>query len=352
MPLTEPRAAARTWLEAHPTKTNANVAHWLYQNEWIVTGAKFGWWHGADALTTLIAVDRRAQQLWGIGIKSALAGAERSERGAVEVEVKRSWAIRAESRATASSSCSSRWSFSSIVLGEPHDGVHRAARRRRSNLNLRFQAQQNARLALDRIRVDIHCATAAQAQTINTYPGLKLNESNCYAATPTISWCVVQFSATPVRYQLFRSTGDRRDRLHVERRHAGADRRLSHELERLHDRDDPAVHAADGRHRLQGRARTRSRRRWTSTSSPTRSSPATRPAAYRRRLHGSVPSGAMSKRLRQRRRNRARDGSRHHGRPHHLRRVDDHATRARTRARAASRARATLHGAASTPTPA
>jgi prepilin-type N-terminal cleavage/methylation domain-containing protein len=75
-----------------------------------------------------------------------------------------------------------------------------------ANLNLRFQAQQNARLGLDRIRVDIHCATAAQAQTINTYPGVKLAVANCYAATPTISWCVVQFSATPLRYQLFRST--------------------------------------------------------------------------------------------------------------------------------------------------
>ena len=77
-----------------------------------------------------------------------------------------------------------------------------------ATLNRRFQAQQNARLGLDRIRTDIHCATAAQAQTINTYPGLKLAVANCYAATPTISWCVVQYTTTPVRYQLFRSTTD------------------------------------------------------------------------------------------------------------------------------------------------
>jgi hypothetical protein len=43
----------------------------MYQHAWIVTGAKMGWWHGADALQTLAAVDRRAQQLWGIGAKSA-----------------------------------------------------------------------------------------------------------------------------------------------------------------------------------------------------------------------------------------------------------------------------------------
>jgi hypothetical protein len=72
MPLTNRAQLLRSWLEAHPTKTHANVAYWSYQNAWIVAGAKFGWWHGAEALTTLIAVDRRAQQLWGIGNKSAL----------------------------------------------------------------------------------------------------------------------------------------------------------------------------------------------------------------------------------------------------------------------------------------
>jgi len=75
-----------------------------------------------------------------------------------------------------------------------------------AGLNRRFQAQQNARMGLDRIRTDIHCATAAQAQTINTYPGVKLAVANCYAATPTISWCAVQVTASPARYALYRST--------------------------------------------------------------------------------------------------------------------------------------------------
>ena len=74
------------------------------------------------------------------------------------------------------------------------------------DLNLRFQAQQQARLALDRIRVDVHCASAAQAQTINTYPGVKLAVANCYASTPTVSWCAVQVTASPPRYQIYRST--------------------------------------------------------------------------------------------------------------------------------------------------
>jgi len=75
-----------------------------------------------------------------------------------------------------------------------------------AGLNRRFQAQQNARMGLDRIRTDIHCATAAQAQTINTYPGVKLAVANCYAATPTVSWCAVLVTASPARYALYRST--------------------------------------------------------------------------------------------------------------------------------------------------
>jgi hypothetical protein len=58
------------WLEAHPKKTHANVEHWMFQHEWIVTGASMGWWRGSEALQTLVAVDGRAQQLWGIGAKS------------------------------------------------------------------------------------------------------------------------------------------------------------------------------------------------------------------------------------------------------------------------------------------
>jgi hypothetical protein len=58
------------WLESHKTKSSVNVRHWMYQHEWIVTGAKFGWWHGAEALKVLIQDDRRAQALWGVGSRS------------------------------------------------------------------------------------------------------------------------------------------------------------------------------------------------------------------------------------------------------------------------------------------
>jgi hypothetical protein len=73
MPLPKRAKALERWLAAHPKPTDANVKHWLYQNEWIVAGAKFGWWHGAEALRTLIAVDKQTNSAWGVGAKSATA---------------------------------------------------------------------------------------------------------------------------------------------------------------------------------------------------------------------------------------------------------------------------------------
>lgn len=75
MPLTDRARALGRWLARHRQPTNATVKHWLYQNEWIVTGARFGWWHGAQALRILIKVDRRAQALWGVGSKSEAVAA-------------------------------------------------------------------------------------------------------------------------------------------------------------------------------------------------------------------------------------------------------------------------------------
>ena len=69
--MTLPARALRleAWVAKHP-RTGRNVQHWLYQHAWIVTGAQFGWWHGAEALETLTRVDRDVEQRWGIGAKS------------------------------------------------------------------------------------------------------------------------------------------------------------------------------------------------------------------------------------------------------------------------------------------
>ena len=57
------------YVASHPANA-ASVNHFLYQHAWIVTGAEFGWWRGAEALRLLVAVDRQAQQRWGNGAKS------------------------------------------------------------------------------------------------------------------------------------------------------------------------------------------------------------------------------------------------------------------------------------------
>lgn len=85
MPLPARAAALGKWLDSNRQKSAAAARYWLYQNAWIVAGARLGWWHGAEALRTLIAVDRRAQQLWGIGAKSEAV----ARRALAEVEARK-----------------------------------------------------------------------------------------------------------------------------------------------------------------------------------------------------------------------------------------------------------------------
>ena len=86
LPLPDRARLLGRFIEANSQPTNANVKHWLYQHEWIVVGAKLGWWHGAEALRILIGVDARAQTRWGVGSRSAevarraLAGVEARAR--------------------------------------------------------------------------------------------------------------------------------------------------------------------------------------------------------------------------------------------------------------------------------
>jgi hypothetical protein len=73
--ITLPARARRleAWLTPSRSPTQANLRHWLYQHAWIVTGTRFGWWHGAEALRILIRVDRRIESRWGIGYRSEAA---------------------------------------------------------------------------------------------------------------------------------------------------------------------------------------------------------------------------------------------------------------------------------------
>jgi hypothetical protein len=84
MPLPQRARLLSAWIAAHPKPTSARVRHFLFQHAWIVTGAKFGWWHGAEALRRLIAADQLAQRRWGIGKRSELV----ARRALAEVEAR------------------------------------------------------------------------------------------------------------------------------------------------------------------------------------------------------------------------------------------------------------------------
>jgi PASTA domain len=84
IPLPQRARLLAAWIGTHKTPTPANVRHFLYQHTWVVTGARFGWWHGAEALRELLAADRIAQKHWGIGRRSELV----ARRALAEVEAR------------------------------------------------------------------------------------------------------------------------------------------------------------------------------------------------------------------------------------------------------------------------
>jgi prepilin-type N-terminal cleavage/methylation domain-containing protein len=88
-----------------------------------------------------------------------------------------------------------------------------------TDLNNRFEAQLSARLALDRLRREVHCASAVTpagpAATITlTLP------TYCKAGTGTSKWCTVAFNGSTTRFRLWRSSadpcGDAADRLYAD----------------------------------------------------------------------------------------------------------------------------------------
>jgi hypothetical protein len=70
------------------------------------------------------------------------------------------------------------------------------------DMNRRFQAQQQARLALDKIKVDLHCASAAEIDS--TYGYLKIAEDNCSASH--VTYCAATSPNMSSRYALYRTT--------------------------------------------------------------------------------------------------------------------------------------------------
>ena len=86
IPLPARARRLEAWLTRDRDPTAANLRHWLYQHAWIVTGARFGWWHGAEALRILVRIDRRVESQWGVGHRSEAAA--RVALAAIEARVK------------------------------------------------------------------------------------------------------------------------------------------------------------------------------------------------------------------------------------------------------------------------
>lgn len=57
-------------MDAMSKPTDRLVNYWLYQHTWIVTGARFGWHDGAEALRILIKVDQSLERRFDFGARS------------------------------------------------------------------------------------------------------------------------------------------------------------------------------------------------------------------------------------------------------------------------------------------
>lgn len=72
-------------------------------------------------------------------------------------------------------------------------------------MNERFQAQQEARLALSRLRREIHCAKAADGTTTALTLTPSSSTPGTYCSAPETTWCTEPLGES--RYALFRNEG-------------------------------------------------------------------------------------------------------------------------------------------------
>jgi PASTA domain len=70
MPLPERARALEHRLAGKGKPSQRLINFWLYQHSWIVTGARFGWHDGAQALRILIKVDQGLERRFGFGARS------------------------------------------------------------------------------------------------------------------------------------------------------------------------------------------------------------------------------------------------------------------------------------------
>lgn len=107
-----------------------------------------------------------------------------------------------------------------IVLGAL-TGLFASASKSEADLNVRFQAQEQGRLALDKVRRELHCASAVQtlgdtgltsgvANGVTYYPAIMATlpagcSTGSQSATTYVAWCARTSSASG-RWALWRSS--------------------------------------------------------------------------------------------------------------------------------------------------
>lgn len=88
-----------------------------------------------------------------------------------------------------------------------------------TDLNNRFQAQLSARVALDRLRREVHCASSVTPAGPASEITLTL-PVYCKAGTGTSKWCTAAVNGSTTRFRLWRSAadpcGDAADRLYAD----------------------------------------------------------------------------------------------------------------------------------------
>ena len=98
-------------------------------------------------------------------------------------------------------------------------GVFISASSAEIEMNKRFQVQQDARMSLDRLRRETHCASSIAPSGPATSVTLNL-PAQCKVATGPITWCALPVGGSATRFRLYRSVsnpcGDAADRIYAD----------------------------------------------------------------------------------------------------------------------------------------
>jgi hypothetical protein len=88
-------------------------------------------------------------------------------------------------------------------------GVFTSSLKAEIDMNQRFQAQQSARVALSRLRRELHCAQQAFVQPGGAAATIvsAVAAKTAYCRPGQATWCALDVAGPPARYALFRKNG-------------------------------------------------------------------------------------------------------------------------------------------------